>query len=151
MENVKWVTGHILFWIWAGDITSIWTNEDWLYLSVIIDLFSRRIVEWATSNRVTKELVIDAMPMATGRRRISYFILIEVVNIAVGNFRNYFGKIRYVPVWAVRVIAGTTQLLKVFLALWRRKGFLEPIIKWDRKRFIKYLFWFIDAFILKIE
>ncbi len=37
---------------WAGDITCVWTREGWVYLAVIIDLFSRRVVGWAISNRM---------------------------------------------------------------------------------------------------
>jgi transposase InsO family protein len=39
---------------WAGDITYIWTNEGWLYLAVIIDLYSRRVIGWAVSNRMKR-------------------------------------------------------------------------------------------------
>ena len=39
---------------WAGDITCIWTSEGWLYLAVILDLHSRRVVGWAVSDRMTR-------------------------------------------------------------------------------------------------
>ena len=39
---------------WAGDITYIWTNEGWLYLAVIIDLYSRKVIGWAVSNRMKR-------------------------------------------------------------------------------------------------
>jgi putative transposase len=39
---------------WAGDITYIWTSEGWLYLAVILDLHSRRVVGWAVSDRMTR-------------------------------------------------------------------------------------------------
>ena len=42
---------------WAGDITYIWTREGWLYLAVIIDLYSRRVIGWAVSNRLKKDLL----------------------------------------------------------------------------------------------
>ena len=53
---------------WASDITYIWTAEGWLYLAVVMDLFSRAIVGWSMSERMTRELVIDAFVMATKRR-----------------------------------------------------------------------------------
>jgi len=56
---------------WVGDITYIWTCEGWLYLAVVLDLFSRKVVGWATSNRIKKDLVIEAITMATGRREVS--------------------------------------------------------------------------------
>jgi putative transposase len=54
---------------WTADITYIRTGEDWLYLAVVMDLFSRRIVGWAMDKRATRHLVIDAWKMALQRRR----------------------------------------------------------------------------------
>ena len=51
-------------WKWAGDMSYIWTNEGWLYLAVVIDLFSRRVVGWAVSDRMKKDLAIRALEMA---------------------------------------------------------------------------------------
>jgi len=55
--------------VWAGDITYIWTREGWLYLAVLLDLCSRRIVGWAMSSRLTRRLPQAALQMAIGRRR----------------------------------------------------------------------------------
>ena len=55
--------------LWASDITYIWTQEGWLYLAVIVDLFSRRIVGWAMSNHLGQELVLNAFKQAIWRRR----------------------------------------------------------------------------------
>ena len=49
---------------WAGDITYVWTREGWVYLAVIIDLFSRRVVGWAISNRMKQDLALRALNMA---------------------------------------------------------------------------------------
>ena len=49
---------------WVGDISYIATEEGWLYLAIIIDLFSRKVVGWALGARMTKQLVIDAMNQA---------------------------------------------------------------------------------------
>lgn len=54
---------------WTADITYIPTQEGWLYLAVIIDLFSRRIVGWSMSHRMTSQLVLDALNMALQQRR----------------------------------------------------------------------------------
>lgn len=54
---------------WAADITYLWTGEGWLYLAVVLDLFSRRIVGWSMQARLHKQLVLDALVMALGRRR----------------------------------------------------------------------------------
>jgi transposase InsO family protein len=55
--------------VWAADITYLWTNEGWLYLAVVMDLYARRVVGWALSDRIQAQLVCDALCMAIGRRR----------------------------------------------------------------------------------
>ena len=55
---------------WVSDITYLWTDEGWLYLAVIIDLFSRLIVGWAMTERMTAQLVCEALQMALGRRNM---------------------------------------------------------------------------------
>ena len=45
----------------ASDITFIWTTEGWLYVTGIMDLYSQKIVEWTCGDRMTKELVLDAL------------------------------------------------------------------------------------------
>jgi transposase InsO family protein len=54
---------------WAGGITYIWTRKGWLYLAVTIDLYSRRVIGWAVSNRLKKDLAIRALHMAIKLRR----------------------------------------------------------------------------------
>jgi putative transposase len=49
---------------WTADITYIPTHEGWLYLAVIIDLYTRMMVGWPMDSRMTKELVINALHMA---------------------------------------------------------------------------------------
>ncbi len=53
---------------WVGDISYIWTREGWLYLAVIIDLHSRRVVGWAVSNRLKKGLALQALNRAVALR-----------------------------------------------------------------------------------
>jgi putative transposase len=53
---------------WVSDITYIWTEEGWLYLAVIVDLYSRMVVGWSMSERMTSTLVCDALRMALFRR-----------------------------------------------------------------------------------
>lgn len=55
--------------VWVADITYLWTREGWLYLACVLDTYSRKIVGWSMSDRITQELVIDAMQMALARRR----------------------------------------------------------------------------------
>ena len=54
---------------WAGDISYVWTQEGWLYLAVILDLHSRRVIGWAASNRMKRDLAIRALKMAIALRQ----------------------------------------------------------------------------------
>ncbi len=54
---------------WASDITYLWTGQGWLYLAVVMDLYSRRIIGWSMSRRINRHLVLDALNMALGQRR----------------------------------------------------------------------------------
>ena len=54
--------------LWCSDITYLWTKEGWLYLAVILDVYSRRIIGWSMSKRVTEDLVITALNQALGYR-----------------------------------------------------------------------------------
>jgi len=54
--------------VWLSDITYVPTLEGWLYLVVILDLFSRQVVGWAMSDRLTSEFVVKALYQAIGRR-----------------------------------------------------------------------------------
>jgi putative transposase len=55
--------------VWVSDITYIWTAQGWLYLAIVLDLFSRQIVGWAMSNRINRKLVASALLMAIWCRR----------------------------------------------------------------------------------
>ena len=50
--------------VWTADLTYIWTDEGWLYLAVVIDLFNRKVVGWSMKPRMTADIVIDALTMA---------------------------------------------------------------------------------------
>jgi putative transposase len=54
---------------WVTDMTYLWTAQGWLYLAVIIDLFSRRVVGWSMSERIDRKLALDALRMALAQRR----------------------------------------------------------------------------------
>ena len=56
---------------WVTDITYLWTLEGWLYLAVVLDLYSRRVVGWSLSERLERRLVLDALGMALKQRQPS--------------------------------------------------------------------------------
>ena len=55
--------------VWTSDITYLWTDEGWLYLAIVMDLFNREIVGWSLKPRMTADIATDALTMAWFRRR----------------------------------------------------------------------------------
>jgi transposase InsO family protein len=55
--------------VWLADLSYIWTREGWLYLAVVLDLFSRQVVGWAMDEEMPQELTLAALDMALKRRR----------------------------------------------------------------------------------
>lgn len=53
---------------WCGDISYIWTDEGWMYLAVVIDLYSRAVIGWSIQPTMSRQLVCDALMMALWRR-----------------------------------------------------------------------------------
>lgn len=62
---------------YASDITYVWTQEGWLYLAVVIDLFSRKIVGWSMSSRMKADLACDALKMALWQRRPKSSVIVH--------------------------------------------------------------------------
>ncbi len=56
--------------VWTADITYIWTLQGWLFLAVVIDLYSRRVVGWAADSHMRTGLVLEALQKALGHRRV---------------------------------------------------------------------------------
>ena len=54
--------------VWAGDLTDVWTTEGWLYLAVVLDLYSRTVIGWAMGHRLTVDLAERALIMALANR-----------------------------------------------------------------------------------
>jgi putative transposase len=55
--------------VWTSDITYLWTDEGWLYLAIVLDLFNREVVGWSLKPRMTSDIVTDALTMAWFRKR----------------------------------------------------------------------------------
>ena len=86
--------------LWTSDITYLWTIEGWLYLSVILDVFNRRIVGWAMSKRLKKELVITALKQALNHRTPARDMILhsdQGSQYASGDFQNLLDKHGIIP------------------------------------------------------
>ena len=81
---------------WAGDITYIATSEGWLYLAVIIDLYSRQVIGWSMDTRMTATLVCDALSMALFRRGFPEQVIAYRLPYGLG-FRLALDLLRYLP------------------------------------------------------
>lgn len=57
--------------IWTSDITYIWTNQGWMYLAVVLDVFNREIIGWSVNQRAIADLVLNALRMAINNRKPS--------------------------------------------------------------------------------
>jgi len=63
--------------LWVTDITYIRTYEGWLYLAVILDLFSRKVIGWSMSHRMTRQLALNAFEMAVSRRDMTSEVILH--------------------------------------------------------------------------
>jgi len=63
--------------VWVTDITYIRTFEEWLYLAVVVDLYSRIVVGWSMKSTLSQELVLDALMMAVWRRRPRHPVIVH--------------------------------------------------------------------------
>jgi putative transposase len=55
--------------VWTSDITDLWTDEGWLDLAIVLDLFNREVVGWSLKPRLTADLLTEALTMAGFRRQ----------------------------------------------------------------------------------
>lgn len=63
--------------VWVTDITFVPTRRGWLYVATMVDLFSRRVVGWAMSQRIDQQLVVDALHMAIRQRRPPHGLIVH--------------------------------------------------------------------------
>ena len=81
--------------VWVADITYIQTEEGWLYLAAVLDLYSRKIVGWAMSERIDTALVLNALVMALRHRHPPANLLLHTdrgVQYASGDYRQALGQ-----------------------------------------------------------
>lgn len=86
--------------IWVADITYIQTQQGWLYLAAILDLYSRRIVGWAMSERIDTTLVLNALAMALLHRNPPANLMFHTdrgVQYASGDYRNALAHAHLIP------------------------------------------------------
>jgi len=80
--------------VWVGDVTAIATQSGWLYLAVLLDLCSRKIIGWSMSNRIDKKLVLNALDMALLRREPDTQVLHHTDRGAIYASDEYLAKLK---------------------------------------------------------
>ena len=123
--------------VWTSDITYLWTDEGWLYLAIVLDLFNREVIGWSFKPRMTTDIVTDALTMAWFRRRLAAGVMHRfgsrksicqscVLGQAQGIRHDVFDESK-------REIAGTMRRLKAGLAAFRTSAtmafVMKPILK----------------------
>ncbi len=81
--------------VWTSDITYLRTQEGWLYLAVVIELFSRRVIGWSMSHRLESRLILDALEMAADRRETATAVLVHSdrgVQYASGTVQRFYDR-----------------------------------------------------------
>ncbi len=80
---------------WAADFTYVWTAEGWLFVAVVLDFYSRRVVGWSMQSTMTAQLVMDALLMAIlrrGRPKRYFTIQTKARNIPARTFSDYWNR-----------------------------------------------------------
>ena len=80
--------------VWFGDVTFIATRKGWLYLAVLLDLYSRKVIGWCMSNQIDKQLVLDALEMAIVRRNPKAGVLHHTDRGSIYASDEYMAKLR---------------------------------------------------------
>jgi putative transposase len=133
--------------VWVTDITYIRTWQGWLYLAVIMDLYSRRIVGWATRATIHRELVLDAILMAVRRRRPRRTLIHSDQGTQYGNdaWRRYCKSHHLEPGMSRRGNCWDNAVAESFFSSLKKERIKKHIYK-DRDTAIKDIADYIDSF-----
>jgi len=134
--------------VWVGDITYIWTYEGWLYLSTVIDLYSRKVISWSLSKRMTKQLVTRSLIDAIKTRKPEAGLIFhsdQGVQYASNEFRNILASIDAKPSMSRRGNCWDNAVAESFF-----KTIKTELIRWEnfqtRKEADMKIFSYIEIF-----
>ncbi len=134
---------------WVGDLTYIRTSEGWLYLAIVLDLFSRKVVGWAMSARADRELVMDALRMALGRRSITAGLLLfhsdRGCQYASDDFRKLLKGKRITPSMSRRANCWDNAVAESFFATLETE-LLDDLVGQGREAVKQAVFEYIEAY-----
>lgn len=128
--------------VWVPDITYLATRTGWLYLTEIIDLFSRLVVGWSLSSSLSHDMVVTALKRAVTHRRpvkVLFFIRIEVSNMLARTFEKNWARTVLSRACPAREIVGIMLWRSRFSVWWKRSWFIMKNIIFIRIRFVRSL------------
>jgi len=138
--------------VWVTDITYIRTWQGWLYLAVVMDLYSRRIVGWATRATIHRELVLDAVLMAVRRRRPRRALIHSDQGTQYGSdaWRRFCKSNRLEPSMSRRGNCWDNAVAESFFSSLKKERIKKRIYK-DRDTATKDIANYIDSFYNRIR
>ena len=134
--------------IWVTDITYIRTYDGWLYLAVVLDIFSRQIVGWSMQSRITTSLVMDALTMALWRRRPRAEVIVhsdQGVQYTSTEWRSYLKDNNLVASMSRRGNCHDNAVAESFFQLLKRERIKRRIYK-NRSEARQDVFDYIELF-----
>lgn len=122
---------------YVSNITYVWTQEGWLYLAIVMDLFSRRIVGWSMSSRIKASLVFDALNMAIWQRKPLTGVIVHSdrgLQYASNEYRKLLKMYHYVGSISKKSDCWDNSLIESFFGSLSKNEFNGVTIKQDGKR-----------------
>jgi transposase InsO family protein len=133
--------------IWVGDITYIKAGERWLYLAAILDLYSRKIVGWAMSERIDADLILKALSMALLHRQPPANLLFHSdrgVQYASGDYRRALAQAGLTASMSRKGNCYDNAAMEAFWSTLKREA-LEQSPDWSKDRVRRVLFQYIES------
>lgn len=134
--------------VWVTDITFIRTYEGWLYLAVVLDLFSRQIVGWSMSSRMQADLVLQALLMAVWRRRPEREVVVhsdQGTQYTSGDWRAFLRDHHLIPSMSRRGNCHDNAVAESFFSLLKRER-IKRRIYGSREEARRDIFDYIELF-----
>ena len=138
--------------VWATDITYIRTWQGWLYLAVVMDLYSRRIVGWSTRATIDRELVLAALLMAIRRRRPHHTLIHSDQGTQYGSdaWRRFCKANQLEPSMSRRGNCWDNAVAESFFSSLKKERIKKHIYK-DRETATKHITDYIDSFYNRVR
>jgi len=133
---------------WVTDITYIRTYEGWLYLAVILDLFSRKVIGWSMSHRMTRQLALNAFEMAVSRRDMTSEVILhsdQGVQFASFDWQRALKKYNVIPSMSRRGNCYDNAVVESFFKTLKKECVRKYIFK-TREEAKRKIFEYIEMF-----